>query len=53
MFLNKIIFLLALFLVVSEVNSKCETTTTDDPNNRIETSTKAMETSIIDITLGY
>jgi hypothetical protein len=50
--LNKIIFLLALFLVISKVNSKCETatidtepTTTDDAFNNISTQTRIPRTT--------
>jgi hypothetical protein len=43
MFLNKIIFLLAFFLVISEVNSKCETTTKENDFGNVYTTTWFIE----------
>jgi hypothetical protein len=40
MMLYKIIFVLAFFFIISEVNSKCESIATDDPFNRISTQTR-------------
>jgi len=40
MFLNEIIFLLPLFLIISEVYSKCEHSTTDDPFNKLSIQTR-------------
>jgi len=38
--LNEIIFLLPLFLIISEVYSKCEHSTTDDPFNKLSIQTR-------------
>ena len=38
--LNKIIFVVAFFLIISEVNSKCEHSTTDDPFNKLSIQTR-------------
>ncbi len=52
--LNKIIFIVSFVLIISEVNSKCESIATDDPFNRQSTQTREMsETTIFITTIPY
>jgi hypothetical protein len=43
--LNKIIFIVSFVLIISEVNSKCESIATDDPFNKLSQQTRTIQTT--------